>query len=70
MDTDTLVESQIEDGQKFLARLTEEGFKVTAACWVKPSEDEGWTLYIATPMVDERGPIETYREALRPPTSH
>jgi hypothetical protein len=65
MDTVTLVESQIDDGEMLLDRLGAEGFVVRAACWVKPVEEDRWSLYIATPAVDERGPLAAYGEVLR-----
>jgi len=63
MGTDTLVENQISDGQTLLTRLAGAGFDVTAACWVKTSEEGRWFLYIVSKAVDERGPAAAYREA-------
>lgn len=60
-----MVETKIEDGQRYLSRLLEEDFKVAAACWAKPFEDDRWILYIATPLVDKQGLNNAYREALR-----
>jgi hypothetical protein len=68
MDTVTLVDNKIDDGQRLLDRLGEEGFVVRAACGVKSVEDDRWMLYIATPVRDEKGPLEAYRpvvDALR-----
>lgn len=65
MDTITLVENQIEDGQKLLDRLSESDFSVRAACWVKPIDEDRWSLYIATPVVDEKGAAQAYREVYR-----
>jgi len=65
MDTVTLVENQIDDGQRLLNRLGEEGFVVRAACWVKPVEEDRWSLYIATPAVDEKGIAQAYRQVYR-----
>ena len=62
MDTDTLVENQIEEGQRLLDLLEEEGITVRAACWVKPFDKDRWVLYIATPIWDEKGPLEAYRQ--------
>src|SRR5712691_113614 len=64
MDTVTLVENQIDDGQRLLDRLAGERFIVRAACWVKPFQEDRWTLYIATPAVDEKGAFEAYGEVL------
>jgi hypothetical protein len=65
MDTSTLVENQIDDGQRLLDRLGEEGIAVRAACWVKPVDEDRWSLYIAVPAVDEKGPVEAYRQVYR-----
>jgi len=65
MDTVTLVESQIDDGQRLLDRLGEKGFVVRAACWVKPADEGRWSLYIATPAVDEKGDtLPAYRQII------
>jgi hypothetical protein len=57
-----LVENQIDDGQRLLDRLAEGGVVVRAACWVKPFDEDRWTLYIASPTVDEKGKLEAYRQ--------
>jgi hypothetical protein len=62
MDSDTLVDNQIEEGQRLLALLREQGIVVRAACWVKSIDTDRWVLYIATPSVDEKGPLEAYRQ--------
>jgi hypothetical protein len=64
MDTNTLVENQIDDGQKLLDRLSEKGFILRAACWVKPIDEDRWSLYIATPAVDQKGKLEAYRQLI------
>jgi hypothetical protein len=61
MDTDTLVEEQIEEGRELLIRLDHDHFDVTASFWLKTSEEERWILYIASSMVD-RGLSAAYRE--------
>jgi hypothetical protein len=60
----TLVENQIDDGRKLLDRLAEAGFVVRAACWLKPVEVDRWSLYIATPAVDEKGPLKAYGQVI------
>jgi hypothetical protein len=64
MDQATLVEGQLQDGEKLLARLAQEGFPVTAACWVHEGESGQWFLYIASPVVDVEGSMKAYRRAL------
>jgi hypothetical protein len=62
MDTVTLVGHQIDDGWKLLDRLRQEQVPVVAAGWVKPVEEDRWSLYIATPLVDQEGPTKAYRK--------
>jgi hypothetical protein len=62
VDTVTLVDEQIRDGEKLLGRLVQEGLAVQAAGWVKPADEDRWSLYLVTPLVDEKGLIGAYRE--------
>jgi hypothetical protein len=65
MDTVPLVEGQIDDGWSLLTELDRRGFIVRAACWIKPIDEDRWSLYIATPAVDEQGALSAYGEVLR-----
>ena len=65
MDTITLVDEVVDDGRQLLDRLHEEGIPTIMACWVKPVEEDRWSFYIATPLVDERGTGKAYREVYR-----
>jgi hypothetical protein len=38
---------------------------VIIASWVKPVEEDRWSLYIATPLLDEKGAMRAYREVYR-----
>jgi hypothetical protein len=58
----TLVENQIDDGQKLLDALAQASFDVAAACWIKSSDDGHWYLYIISPSVQAKGIREAYRE--------
>jgi hypothetical protein len=51
----TLVEIQINEGQRLVDRLVQAGVAVTAAAWVKESEGGDWYLYLVTPLVAEGG---------------
>lgn len=51
----TLVEMQINEGQRLIDRLAQEGIAVTAAAWVKESDSGDWYLYLVTPLVGEDG---------------
>ncbi len=61
MDQALLVERQIDDGQELIDLLISEGFDVSAAAWVKPSEEDRWLLYLVSKEVDERGLPAAYR---------
>lgn len=61
MDPITLVDRRIEDGQKLFQQLVRDNFDVTVAFWLKTSEEDWWHLYVASKVVDERGPIDAYR---------
>jgi hypothetical protein len=61
MDQALLVDQQIDDGQKFVDLLIREGFDVSAAAWIKPSEDDRWLLYLVSKVVDDRGLSAAYR---------
>jgi len=50
MDTELLVEDQIDDGQWLLEQLVNDDFEVSAAFWLKRSEDALWRLFIASPL--------------------
>jgi hypothetical protein len=58
----TLVENQIEDGERLVEALLRANFSVEAACWIRTSEDERWYLYIASKLVDDKGPAAAYRD--------
>jgi hypothetical protein len=69
VDTATLVTRDIQDGQRFLDQLVGEGIPIRAACLVKLQNRYKSSLYIATPLVDQKGATQAYREvldALRP----
>ncbi len=64
MDQNAVVSEQTESGRRLVDALDEAGFDVRVAFWAKPSEEEKWYLYIASPSVDEEGPAAAYRLAL------
>jgi hypothetical protein len=61
MDQALLVEQQIDDGQELTDLLISDGFDVSAAAWVKPSEEDRWLLYLVSKEVDDRGLSAAYR---------
>jgi hypothetical protein len=52
VDTNTLVSDLINDGRKIAEQLPKDGFEVTAAFWLKKSEDDLWYYYIASPAAE------------------
>ncbi len=61
MDTETLVANLVDDGQKLVEEVSQRGFHVTAAFWLKASEDDRWYFYIVSPTVDDEGLAQAYR---------
>ena len=61
MDTELLVDSRIEDGQKLVAELVIAGFDVSVALWVKTSEEGLWFLYIGSTTVEPSKIGDAYR---------
>jgi hypothetical protein len=62
MDTATLVNEQIDEGQLFVDHLRSNGFPVDASFWVLTTEDGLWFLYIASAVVDNQGLAAAYRK--------
>jgi hypothetical protein len=60
----SLVESDIEDGRKLLDELKkiDPHFLVRSAFWLYRAETFDWRLFIATPLVDQRGPVSAYTD--------
>ncbi|MHB1422187.1 MAG: hypothetical protein ACYC3I_03105 [Gemmataceae bacterium] len=65
MDQTALVEEQIDEGRKLINQLLEDGFDVTAAAWVKPTESNEWLLYIVSKVVEKETLSAAY-QALHP----
>lgn len=60
MDQNTLVNDEIENGKRLIAALEANGIEVRTAFWAKPTEEDKWYLYLASPFVDERGGAAAY----------
>jgi hypothetical protein len=63
MDQGALVEGQIDEGRKLIERLSQSHFDMTAAFWIKNSEDGQWLLYIASKVVDDKGLRAAYKDS-------
>src|SRR5947208_1527706 len=51
MDSELLVENQIDDGLTLLSELVRNGFELSVAVWVRRSEQTRWSLYVASETV-------------------
>jgi hypothetical protein len=71
----SLVERDIQEGRKLVQSLDLAGLRINAALWLFIPESSEWRLTIATPLVDEKGPLHTYRrvhtalKSISPPLS-
>ena len=61
MDQGILVDSEIDEGETLIAELSRRGFDVTAAGWLKAIDTESWYLFVTSTVVDELGPLRSYR---------
>jgi len=62
METLRGVETQIEDGQRLIDQLIRDGIEVTAAFWVRTSEEGLPQLYIASPSFNPDKMGEAFRD--------
>jgi hypothetical protein len=62
MDTELLVEDRIDGGRQLIAELVRDGFDVAVAFWAKPSEEELWSLYLASASVDAENLGNRYQQ--------
>lgn len=60
----SLVESDIAEGRRLINDLKKvwSHFQVQAAFWLNRPDVMEWRLYLATPLVDQRGPFSTYTD--------
>ena len=62
MDKAALADKYVEDGRNLIGALEDEKITVDTAMWFYSAESDDWQLIIATPLVGEVGPKETYRK--------
>jgi hypothetical protein len=61
MDTELLVDEQIEDGRALVDQLVRDGFDPDAAFWARTSDEKSWdSLYIASAAVQPEKIGEAY----------
>jgi hypothetical protein len=56
-----MANEQTESGRQLIEALATAGFAVRVAFWAKPTDEGRWILYLASPVVDDRGPAASYR---------
>jgi hypothetical protein len=61
MDTVTLVTEKIDDGDKLVQKLSAEGFEISAAFWIHPTDASRWRFYIVSSAVESDGAAKAYR---------
>lgn len=64
MATATLVNQEIEEGQKLIDALNKESISVHSALWLYAPEPETWHLMLALPVYDHQGSLKTYEKIL------
>lgn len=63
MATATLVE--LEVGRKIIAVLAQANIPISVAFWAYVPQIDEWQFFIATPLVDSKGPKGAYEQVLR-----
>jgi hypothetical protein len=61
MAQETLVDRYIDAGRQLIQDLDQVGFPVVAALWNFLPEEDEWRLLIASPQVNELGPLAAYK---------
>ncbi len=61
MDQGTMVSEQTDRGKRLIEALAAAGFDVQVAFWAKPTDEGTWFLYLASTLVDDKGPAVAYR---------
>ena len=64
MATNTLLDKEIDAGQKLIDALIRSDVSIITALWLYTLENRSWHLVIATPMYDKLGPLKTYNSIL------
>lgn len=57
MDSYSVVAEQLEAGKQFLAALRREGVPVELVFWHRADETSRWSFCVATPLVEQDGPL-------------
>jgi len=62
VDTQLLVESRIDDGHRLLVEFVRGSLDVTAAAWIKSSDEGLWHLYVGSTSVSAGKLADAYRK--------
>lgn len=62
MDKTILVERDFTAGEQLIRKLDEMNFQVHSALWFFHAEEDVWRFLIATPLVDQQGPLAIYKK--------
>ncbi|HXU36076.1 MAG TPA: hypothetical protein VN937_06900 [Blastocatellia bacterium] len=54
--------SELRFGSKKISLIPADRFRIKAAFWWYLPEASEWRLFIATPLVDEEGPLQAFRD--------
>ncbi len=65
MASTALVERDLEVGRRIMGALTHAGIPVKVAFWAHIPEIDEWQFFIATPLVDSKGPRSAYEQVLQ-----
>lgn len=66
MDSNALVNGQLDGGSRLLAALSDAGVEIVVGFWTKLTEASGWNLYLASPAVETKeGSHRAYGSLLR-----
>ena len=64
MATATLVNYELEEGQRLIDALKAGGISGDSALWIYSSEKEKWQLMLTSNLYDRQGPLKAYDEIL------
>jgi hypothetical protein len=57
-----LSQHEIDEGQRLLDRFAADQIPITAAFWVKPTDEDQWSLCVTTPLSNQNARLEGYRQ--------
>jgi len=65
MATTALVDRDLDVGRRIIGVLARAGIPVTIAFWAHVPQIDEWQFFIATPLVDSKGPRSAYEQVLK-----